>query len=161
MKGPTSLSEKKALANRRNAKRSTGPRTLEGKRRASRNALRHGLTIAVAFDPELEDAAQAFVSRLVQPYGPEAREPREAARVLADADAAVRRVRGARLELLNAIENRHPDVASRESGGLEMLDKISQLERYEQRSRRRRERAIMQWLLTLEVINAGQGQAGM
>ena len=32
-----------------------------------------------------------------------------------------------------------------------VLDKIIQLERYEQRSRRRRERAITQWLLTLET----------
>ena len=107
--------------------------------------------------PELEEGARAFVSRLVQAYGPEARELREAARVLADADAAIRRVRGARLELLGAMEIRHSDVASRQSGELEMLDTIIQLERYEQRSRRRRGRAITRWLLTLEAINAGQG----
>jgi hypothetical protein len=31
-------------ANRRNARRSTGPRTVAGKRASSRNTLRHGLT---------------------------------------------------------------------------------------------------------------------
>ncbi len=36
-------SEKQRLANRRNAQRSTGPRTPAGKAASSRNALRHGL----------------------------------------------------------------------------------------------------------------------
>ena len=37
-------SSKKARANRRNAQRSTGPKTAEGKAASSRNALRHGLS---------------------------------------------------------------------------------------------------------------------
>ena len=37
-------SSKKAEANRRNAQRSTGPKTVEGKTASSRNALRSGLT---------------------------------------------------------------------------------------------------------------------
>ena len=37
-------SEAKILANRRNAKKSTGPRTSEGKAAASKNSLKHGLT---------------------------------------------------------------------------------------------------------------------
>ena len=35
--------QKQIIANRRNAKKSTGPRTEKGKARASQNALRHGL----------------------------------------------------------------------------------------------------------------------
>lgn len=35
--------EKQIAANRRNAQRSTGPRTPEGKARSSRNALKHGI----------------------------------------------------------------------------------------------------------------------
>jgi hypothetical protein len=41
-------------ANRRNAPRSTGPKSLEGKRISRRNALRHGLTAETAIDG-LED----------------------------------------------------------------------------------------------------------
>src|SRR5215216_3084192 len=36
-------SERQIAANRRNAQKSTGPRTAAGKERASRNAYRHGL----------------------------------------------------------------------------------------------------------------------
>ena len=45
---------KQIEANRRNALKSTGPRTEEGKYRASRNAVRHGLTSETLLDP-LED----------------------------------------------------------------------------------------------------------
>ena len=45
---------KQIEANRRNALRSTGPRSEEGKQRSSRNALRHGLTAETVLEP-LED----------------------------------------------------------------------------------------------------------
>jgi len=38
--------KKQVAANRRNAKKSTGPKTEAGKRRSSKNALKHGLTSA-------------------------------------------------------------------------------------------------------------------
>ena len=38
------ISKKKLEANRRNALKSTGPKSLEGKKQVSRNALKHGLT---------------------------------------------------------------------------------------------------------------------
>ena len=40
-------SERQNAANRRNAQKSTGPRSVEGKKRASRNAYRHGLAAGV------------------------------------------------------------------------------------------------------------------
>ena len=40
-------SERQIAANRRNACRSTGPRSGAGRKRASRNAYRHGLTLSI------------------------------------------------------------------------------------------------------------------
>ncbi len=48
--------DRKLVANRRNALRSTGPRTAEGKRRASQNARTHGL-LAKELVVDGEDAA--------------------------------------------------------------------------------------------------------
>jgi hypothetical protein len=44
------VSQKRILANRRNALKSTGPRTAEGKRRSSRNSLKHGHYAALSFE---------------------------------------------------------------------------------------------------------------
>ena len=48
---------RQVAANRRNALRSTGPRTAAGKLASSQNALRHGLTARRAFVPD-EDARE-------------------------------------------------------------------------------------------------------
>ena len=49
--------EKQINASRQNAKKSTGPRTTEGKARASKNALKHGLTAQDAIIPGEDPAA--------------------------------------------------------------------------------------------------------
>ena len=66
------ISEKQLEANRRNAQRSTGPNTAEGKERSSRNNLRHGLTGQVTVLPsEDREAHDAFCNRLIAGFGPE------------------------------------------------------------------------------------------
>jgi hypothetical protein len=42
----TNTSDRQIAANRRNARRSTGPRSRGGKQRAGRNSFRHGLSIS-------------------------------------------------------------------------------------------------------------------
>jgi hypothetical protein len=56
-------------ANRRNALRSTGPKTEDGKRQSRRNALRHGLTAETVIDG-LEDSEdyRAFEAAVIADY---------------------------------------------------------------------------------------------
>jgi hypothetical protein len=59
--------ERQIAANRRNARKSTGPRTRSGKKRASRNSYRHGLSYgvagAVAFAKQIEGLAKKIAGR--------------------------------------------------------------------------------------------------
>jgi hypothetical protein len=57
------ISHAKLEANRRNAKKSTGPRSLEGKRRSALNAMKHGITARIPLLPD-EDA-RAYNERMV------------------------------------------------------------------------------------------------
>ena len=69
---------KQIEANRRNAQSSTGPRTEAGKERASRNAVRHGLTAETVIEP-LEDAEdyQAFEEAVAAGFDAETAVERE------------------------------------------------------------------------------------
>jgi hypothetical protein len=56
-------SARQIAANRKNARKSTGPRTPAGKQRACRNAYRHGLSIQTD-DGESCDAVESLVRRM-------------------------------------------------------------------------------------------------
>jgi hypothetical protein len=64
-------SQKKVAANKQNALRSTGPRTQEGQRRSSQNALTHGLTakhfVAIGEDRVEFEELRDYVLRLYPP----------------------------------------------------------------------------------------------
>ncbi|MCJ9706005.1 hypothetical protein [Bradyrhizobium sp. SHOUNA76] len=85
-------------ANRRNATRSTGPKTAGGKTRSSRNALRHGLARSAVSDPaEAANLAVAITSRLGHQVSP------EAAMALARSKLARLQIRSLRQAMLAAL----------------------------------------------------------
>src|SRR5438128_3515641 len=69
---------KQVEANRRNARRSTGPNTEEGKLRSRRNAVRHGLTAETVIG-QLEDAEdyKAFEAAVIADYDAQSAVERE------------------------------------------------------------------------------------
>jgi hypothetical protein len=115
----------KQAANRRNAKRSTGPRTARGKWRSRRNALKHGLSVS-ALDavaaPEVRDlaarfAAEGFVAEALP---------------LAEASYDLRRIREIRDALVLTVMTPHSPEDRRTS-----IANLARLERYERRARSR------------------------
>src|SRR5436190_7797606 len=59
-------SDRKIAANRANAKKSTGPRSVAGREASRRNARRHGLAIAVRNDPAFEDDVETLAKAISQ-----------------------------------------------------------------------------------------------
>lgn len=87
-------SEAKIRANRENAKKSTGPRTEEGKNRAKRNAVKHGLAGGGEIEPddlarEMRKRADEWAALMKPAEGPEAWLVARAAALSARVDAAV------------------------------------------------------------------------
>lgn len=57
-------SERKVIANRANARSSTGPKTRRGRARSATNALRHGLSLPIRVDQVLYEEARALANRI-------------------------------------------------------------------------------------------------
>jgi hypothetical protein len=88
-------------ANRRNALRSTGPRTEEGKRQSRGNALRHGLTAETVIDG-LEDSEdyRAFEAAVIADYDAQTAVERELVLRLASLLWRLRRIISIETDLL-------------------------------------------------------------
>ena len=70
--GGTSTSPKQVAANRRNAKKNTGPKTEAGKKTVSRNALKHGLRAANGLLPDEDPQEHAeFFTAVLAEYRPD------------------------------------------------------------------------------------------
>ena len=125
---------KQVAANRRNAQRSTGPRTAAGKSTSSRNALRHGLSrpqeMNAATEADIHQLTSEIVGHCENNY--QLRHATEAAAALLD----LIRIRKVRTEMLVAMNlaKATPDE----------LQRLLALHRYESRARTRRRRASAQ-----------------
>ena len=95
---------KQIEANRRNALKSTGPTTPEGKERSRRNALRHGLTAETVI-AALEDAEdyQAFEAAVISDYDAESAVERELVLRLASVLWRLRRATGIETALFESV----------------------------------------------------------
>jgi hypothetical protein len=94
-------SPNRAEINRANAQHSTGPKTEEGKKIVSLNALRHGLTgqVVVMPDEDLE-AYQRHVKSFADEYNPQGATEAQLAQALADASWRLNRAASLETNLL-------------------------------------------------------------
>ena len=99
-------SSRRREANRRNAQRSTGPRSATGKSVSRTNALRHGLSARLGRDPSHDQRIESLAKIIA---GPEAAaDELYYARIAAEATLQIARIRALRTSMLE------PSVRTRE-----------------------------------------------
>ncbi len=123
------ISVDRLAANRANARRSTGPKTRDGKASAARNARRHGLGLPALRDPTLSGEIEAL------------------AREIAGADAGAQRheaacrIAAAQIDLVRVRRARR-DLIAEAPGDSELPARLAAMDRYERRALSRRKFAI-------------------
>jgi len=138
----------KIAANRRNARRSTGPRSAAGKARACRNAFRHGLTTPASLDHVAMDRIDNLVDALTIDVHSQLQF--QLATVAAEAQAEIERVRQTKVNLVNRASAQLREegaglLSAGERAALAFAGKTEILmacERYERRAISRRNRAL-------------------
>lgn len=121
-------SEKQIRANRANARKSTGPKSLQGLARSSRNALVHGLSLPLAAEDLV--LAGELAQALFDSHS-------ELAAELALSHLEIRRARTTRLAALQALLS--PD---RLFSTTDSIPSIINMERYERVAGQKRRRAL-------------------
>jgi hypothetical protein len=91
-------SDRQIAANRGNARKSTGPRSGPGRKRARRNAYRHGLTLGIASTTEYAKQLETLVRKIAGDTTDAVK--LERARALAQAELELARVRRAKVALI-------------------------------------------------------------
>ena len=128
-------SERKIAANRKNAKKSTGPRTEAGRATSRQNARRHGLATGIGSDPALRDDIEILAKLLA-----DGRENiREFAREAAEAHLDLARIRKIRAGLYARMRF-FGDAPTEDL--MELGKQFARLERYERRAFSRRKHAM-------------------
>jgi hypothetical protein len=139
-------SKAKIAANRRNAARSTGPRTAAGKARSRRNALWHGLSLPITQSDAFAAQLEALTNRLTTVTGA----PQEILLLVAQARLELLRVRNATVETINPDHREpaggpHENLSGEVRGALALtasLAKLVAFDRYERRALSRFNKAL-------------------
>ena len=131
------VSEKQIAANRMNAQKSRGPRSIGGKTRASRNAIRHGLAANLWNDLSAAYAIETMTT-LFRKMG----YTEQKARLAAVAEYETRSVLKARSKIIEALRvAAHDGIDGSLGNGLRELQSI---DRYEKRASSRKKRVFRQ-----------------
>ena len=130
-------SDQQVAANKKNAKKSTGPRSKTGRAISRRNALRHGLAINVRADPAVHDD----IERLAKVLSPsdDAQDRSENVRAAAEAQFDLLRIRRIRAWLFETLYFGKPATSDSLA---KLTDELARLERYERRAFSRRRCAL-------------------
>jgi hypothetical protein len=129
-------SDRKIESNRKNAQKSTGPRSEAGQRRSRRNALRHGLSIAIGSDPSFGDDIKRLAGALAPGISGSIG---EFAHQAAEAEIDLLRIRKQRVSLFTAmLDNLDPQLDDHS----DLNEQLAKLERYERRAFSRRKTAL-------------------
>ena len=152
--------------------KSTGPRTPEGKRRSSLNALRHGLTGRVVVLPSEDmDAYHAFCRELMKDLKPEGPLEKQYAQTFCDTQWRLNRIRSTEDSMLalghfeeaGAIDPGHPQIHAALTSARVFRDQSKQftnLSLYEQRLNRALKESLRQ-LRELQAERVAARQAAL
>ena len=150
--------------------KSTGPRTEEGKKRSSKNALRHGLTGRTIVMPyEDMEAYHRFCEELLIDLAPETPVERQYAQTFCDTQSRLNRIRSiedsilalGHFEAAGNIDTENPQVHAALTAGRVFRDQsqsFANISLYEQRLQRTLEKSLKQ-LQTLQAERKTQEAA--
>jgi hypothetical protein len=127
-------SEKQIAANRRNAQKSTGPKTAAGRSTSSRNAFRYGLSLPLIPDAEELAKAELMMRMLVPDQTDDGRV--RAASEMVEAQLVQMRVGAIRNTLMNTLMAKLNPASVK----LAELRRLAALDRYEARALTKRRR---------------------
>ena len=147
--------ERQIVANRANAKKSTGPKSRAGKARTSGNSRQHGLAARTTLDQERLEAVQQLAQEIADSLLGQI--DLTHAISIAEADLDLRKARAVSNGLLASlsgteglVENGAIPTTSSNDFALKVLQ-LKRIERYVRRLQVKRDRLVRSWLLERHI----------
>ena len=128
-------SDRQIAANRRNARLSSGPRTLAGKARSRANALRHGLATSLSQDPDTVQKIECLAKELVGHSNDFERN--ELAYVAAECHFELQRIREVRTNFMRKLAEMSKAAGYDHATTADLIAKINRYERRIQSKQRK------------------------